>query len=221
MGKGRKQGRDKITFPFHNLIVSTLSSGTQTFFLAPIGNISPRAQTEADAWQHFRVKQFSFRLLPNLSRTQRIAVGLIGGVPDTVPTTVAQVMELLPSVTLENGQIVPTEWVRVPAIDLSGPLPWYKTVAGGADVSEESPAVLAIAGTGTDPYVLEVRGVFEFKVACATANTPMAVNLRRLLREEKLLSVMSRERDILLKILRSGGGEPPVLPPVRNIQTGQ
>jgi hypothetical protein len=94
--------------------------------------------------------------------------------------------------------------VNVSKSDLAGPFPWYKTVVGTADATEESPGLVTIAGTGTDPFVAEFRGVFHFKTSVATANTPMALNLRRRIHEERALGAIIAQKNVLMRILSTG-----------------
>ncbi len=202
--KGRKLGGragDSCTMPFHSLFNFTLVSGNSSFNLGPNSSVSPRSLIEADTWAHFRVKSYSFRLHPSATVRAIQTCGYVGGQQDTNPNTIAQVMELLPSAVLAAGATVPTEWVRVPKSDLAGPLPWYKTIPGTADVTEESPGTVCFTGTSSDVVQLEQRGVFEFKTAVATGNTPLAVAARSKLREERVRIALATERALLLKIL--------------------
>jgi len=206
MGKGRKgvKGKDSCFMPFHFYNRNVFTGGTVAILATP-ATLSTRAGVEADAWAHFRIPKLSFRLHPTGSIAADQACGYVGGVEDTPPSTITQVGELIPSTVLASDTTVPTEWVHVPRSDLAGPFPWYKTVAGAADPIEESPGALIVAGTGTDAFGLEIRGVFEFKTSVATANTPMQRQLHARLREERLVGEVARSRELLLKILGSQG----------------
>jgi hypothetical protein len=132
-----------------------------------------------------------------------MATGFVGGVQDSPPATVAQTMELLSSCIQSSFATVPTEWVRVSKSEMAGPLPWYKTVQGTADSTEESPGQIVITGNGTDSFLVEYRGVFIFKTSLATANTPVALALRQRVREERQRAVQTVERNDLLRVLGS------------------
>jgi hypothetical protein len=147
------------------------------------------------------VKALSFRLLKNATVNGPQVAGFLGGVQDNPPTSVAQLGEVIPSCYLGNLQTVNSEWIRVPKADLAGPFPWYKTIAGSADPTEESPGYIVVVGTGTDTFYVEFRGVFTFKVSLATANTPVALEARRKIREERRLRAIAQEKEVLLKIL--------------------
>ncbi len=187
--------------PFHYVFTQTLVSGAYSFNLQPAN--FPRVGTEADAWAHFRVKKLSFRL----HRTALIngpQMGCyVGAVEDNTVATVASASEVLPSTFLSPVQVAPTEWVHVPKADLAGPFPWYKTISGTADPTEESPGQFAVVGTGTDTFYAEFRGTFEFKVSLATANTPAALKLRAEVREARARKYIESERAILLRVLSS------------------
>lgn len=167
----------------------------------PVGISTTRLPAAADEWAHFRIKNLRFRMHPSGSGVGTQAAGWVGGVQDTPPATVGDVMELLPAVVLSSYVTVPTDWVRVPKTDLAGPLPWYKSIAGGADATEEAPGAIRIVGTSTDTFKIEVCGVFEFKTAVATGNTPVEVELRRKLRAVRLESELLLQRDRLLKVI--------------------
>jgi hypothetical protein len=197
------KGRDSTLIPFHSLFSGSLVSGGVSISASPVG-LSGRAGVEADAWCHFRINSLRFRLLPTSPITGLQVAGFIGGVQDTAPATTADMAEVLSSTIKGVGQTVYSEWVKVTRQELAGPFPWYKSIAGAADPTEESPGTLILRGTGTDTYTLEVRGVFEFKTSVSTANTPAALQLRKRVREERLANLVLAERDILMKIL--GGG---------------
>lgn len=206
MPKGRKssgKGGDSCVFPFHYVLQGTLVSGVSRFSLGPNSSTSPRGLVEADTWAHFRVRSFSFRLLPtaHAAASNDQAVGFLGGIEDTLPGSIANVVELLPSSYLAGRQVVPSDWSRPSKQELAGPFPWYKTIPGTADATEESPGTVAIVGTGSEEFALEMRGIFEFKTAVATANTPLALAARNKLREERVRAAMLNERELLLKIL--------------------
>lgn len=208
--RSSKKANDTCLFPFHTVVsVSTL--GAANFALAPNVSVTPRGATEADSWAHFRVLKFKFRILPqgyNGSAPTNVinaSAGFCGGVQDTLPGSSAQIMELLPSALLPAGQTIPSRWVAVPKEDLAGPLPWYKTVLGTADSMEEAPGQFCIftaqaAGTGGSVFV-EFYGVFQFKTAVATANTPMAILSRKALHEWRVKAADDQEREKLLKLL--------------------
>jgi len=209
---GRKGagGRDSTSIPFHSILNGALVAGGVSVAASPVG-LSARAGTEADAWAHFRIKRLAFRQLPTSPITGIQVCGFIGGVQDTPPANVSDAAELLPSCVKGIGQTVPTEWVRVSSGDLAGPFPWYKSIAGTADSTEESPGTIILRGTGTDTFTIELRGIFEFKTSVATANTPAMVQLRSKVREERLASMTSQERAVLLKILGASGAVTPLL----------
>lgn len=203
MGKKRKGGKggDSCLVPFHLYNRQAMTSGVLTLLATPT-ILSPRAGTEADAWAHFRIKSFKFRLHATGGVSNDMAGGWVGGVQDTPPATVAAVSELIPSCILSGDTTVPTEWVTVPRKDLSGPLPWYKSIAGAADPIEESPGALIVAGAGSDVAGIEYKGVFEFKTSVGTGNTPLQRKLHAQLREEKLAAEISRSRELLLRMLQ-------------------
>jgi len=110
-------------------------------------------------------------------------------------------MELLPACVLGTRQTTPSDWAAPTASELAGPLPWYKTVVGGADSTEEAPGALCVAGTGTDTVIIEQRGVFQFKTSASTSNTPAAVALREQARKQMVEVAVRRERLAILKVL--------------------
>jgi hypothetical protein len=74
-------------------------------------------------------------------------------------------------------------------------------VAGSADTTEETPGSFVLVGTGTEAYNIEFKGVFEFKVAVNSGNTPLALKMRELVRQERIDHLRSVEREAILKIL--------------------
>lgn len=200
MPSGRKGGRgDGAVIPFHISLAGSLAAGAFSFNLNP--SAINRLLIEADAWAHFRVRSFSFRLLPTSPSTVAQAAGFVGGIQDTPPASYLQVSELLPSCVKGVGQTVPTSWVRVSRMDLAGPFPWYKTIPGSADATEEAPGAVIVIGSGTETYNIEMKGKFEFKTSVNSGNTPLSADLRARIREERALLMKQKERETLLKIL--------------------
>lgn len=204
---GRKGGgsRDSATMAFHSCINGTLVSGLTSVGLAP--SSFARVLVEADVWALFRVRKLAFRLLPTSPSTVAQAGGYIGAIQDGPPATFAQIVELLPSCIKGVGQTVPTSWVHISKSELAGPFPWYKTIAGTPDATEESPGTIYVVGTGTETVTVEFKGVFEFKTGVNSANTPLALRLREEMRSERLNLVRERERNTLLRILAPPGLE--------------
>jgi len=199
-GRGRKGNRsDGAVIPFHISLSGSLAAGLFSFNVNP--SAINRLLIEADAWAHFRVRSLSFRMLPTSPITAAHAAGYVGGIQDTPPATYLQVSELIPSTVKGVGQTVPTPWVRVGRADLAGPFPWYKTIPGTADATEEAPGSIIVIGTGTEAYNLELKGKFEFKTSVNSGNTPLSAELRARIREERINAYRVKERDILLKIL--------------------
>lgn len=196
----QRSKNDSCRVPFHTISDLATAAGVLAITANPAG-LSPRALAEADAWSQFRIASLRFRLHPAAAGS--VAAGFAGGLQVTAPGTVTQVGELIPSCSLGAVQVVPTEWVVVGRTELSGPFPWYKTIASaGIDDSEEAPGALYIASAAAiTAFQLEIRGVFEFKVAVATANTPSEVALRAKLREERVMLTREVERRRLLAAL--------------------
>jgi len=197
--------------PFHYYVQTQFTAGAFSSPLTP--GTFPRVGTEADTWAHYRFLSLRFRIHPTGSISTDQVFGFVGGAQDTPPATIATASEVLSSVVLSGDTSVPSEWCNVSRLEISGPLPWYKTIAGTADPTEESPGWLFGAGTGTDALRIEFRGVIEFKVSVATANTPLARQARLQLHEERLIVERVRMRELLLKLLAgpsSGTGTPGV-----------
>jgi len=201
--KGRKSGGggDSCKIPFHYCFNQALVAGVGGTFLSPAA--FPRLAVEADAWAHFRVTRLSLRLHPTSPKTVAQVAGFVGGVQDTTPGTFAAVSELLPSCVNAVGSTHPSEWVHVSRSELAGPFPWYKSVAGTADATEEAPGSFVVIGTGTETFTLEFRGVFEFKTAVATVNTPVALVARQQLHAERVSLERAFARESLLRILNN------------------
>jgi len=172
--------RDGCTVPFHFVQNQALVAGISQTPLSPNAGFGTRSLVAADTWAHFRVKEFRYRLHPAATApTQMQIAGFIGGVQDTPPSSLTNMAELLPVAVLGSRATHPTDWVRPSKAELAGPFPWYKTIVGTADSTEEFPGVLIVAGTGTEGYILEVQGIWEFKTAVSTSNTPENVMARR------------------------------------------
>ncbi len=179
--------RDSQRAVIHAMLTPQLAANAAFVSLNPsaLGAWSTRLADLADSWAHFRVLNFRFRIHRG-SLTGRLTVGFCGGVQDTLPASASAIMELLPATVYESTYTKPSDWVKIAKSELRGPFPWYKSIAGAADATEESPGVFClIGGAAADITTVEVVGEFEFKTAVAPANTPAAVELRRLALTER------------------------------------
>lgn len=211
MAKSSRPGRGPLTerVLFHGWLTGADAATQVLVNLNPTNmNVAPATLTRvpnvADNYAHYRILALKFRLVPS-DAANFIAVGYVGGVQDTPPSTLDQVMELIPSVAQGIGQTVPTNWVKVPRSELAGPLPWYKTILGGADATEESPGILVLVHTTLHVYRVELFIEYEFKVGVAPANTPVALALANELVAARRKAVLEAERARLLRVLSGGG----------------
>jgi len=201
---------DSCLMPFHHIVDLTVTGAAGAISCNPTG-LSSRALSEADNWAHFRLLRFKFRILPQdqppvpgTTDLIRAVAGYCGAVEDTPPATAADIMELLPSTYMPGSQTIPTKWVTVSPKELAGAFPWYKTIPGTADSTEEAPGQLChfdSAAGSTSSYVIEWMGVFEFKTSVSATNTPLAAKLRQVVRDERKRAADEMERKKLQQVL--------------------
>lgn len=192
--------------PFHQVLTGALVAGAAAVNLNPTG-IGGRILTEADSWALFRIRAFKARL-HRTNATVAQVLGFVGGVQDTPPATTGAIMELLPAVYMSPTYTVPTPWAKCSSMQLAGPFPWYKSVPGTQDASEESPGQLVLAGSGTESYVIELVGVIEFKTSIDPGNTPELALLIKKAREERARVAREKERVKLLGALGTPSQKP-------------
>ncbi len=174
-----------------------LPGATASLALNPL-NMGDRASGLSDSYANFRLKSLRFRLHPVAAAA---AAGfLVGSANTTAPTTIATVMEIVPSVYQVAAETVPSNWVVVSKSDCAGPLPWYKTQTTTGN--DEFPGYLVTIGTGAD---VEYYAVLEFKGSVDPANTPAWLEFRRKYREEVVARLANQEKDRLLSILAVKG----------------
>jgi len=220
MSVNKKKLVDSTKVAFHGVLSASLSAGGAAQYQGSPTGFAGRMLAEADAWAHFRLLSLSFRLQNADNTATLMSAGWCGGAQDTLPNTAVAVMELLPSVYYSGLYTRPSDWVQVRKEDLAGPLPWYKTINGTADVTEETPGFLVLFGTVSKVYALEYRALVEFKTAVSTGNTPMQIRLTEIVRREKLLAAREKERDGLLRILGQRGSTV-VVPAAAEVKSSQ
>ncbi len=203
----RRANRDSSVVEFHSTVMGAPGvAGALSYQLSPSGlnTLSTRFGNMADGWAHFRVRKLRFRLLPcSASSTSPKVMGYVGGVQDTLPTTVATVGELIPSCSMigSPNQTVPSQWVSPSKQELAGPLPWYKSVNGTADTTEEAPGYLVLAGSTTETFNFELYITIEFKISVDPANTPVALALRQELFALRRKMAQAKEKESIEKVL--------------------
>jgi len=204
-----KKTSDSTTVVVHQLYMPTGTSNQLP--LNPI-SMGDRATGLSDSYANFRLKSLRFRTQPTGVYG---AVGyLTGSANSTPPTSVLNIMEIVPACVVMSDHTVPGNWVTVPKADLAGPMPWYKTQTTSGN--DEFPGYLVNAGTA---LAIEYFATIEFKGSVDPANTPEFVEFRRKYREEVERRHAFGERDRLLSLLAvkgsettksTGGGMPPV-----------
>lgn len=212
MPRAKSKKGDGMVMPFHILFSNTVTANVAAFSVSPSGlsSFQTRLTTEADSWAKFKLRSLKFRLHPNGTF---YCVAYVPGVQDTNTfASISQAAEVVPSLVMASGAQVPSEWIKVPPGDLQGVFPWYKSIAGGADSTEEAPGQFSIFNltSATGAYLFEARGVIEFAGSVPPANTPEEFALLRALRVKREKEVRDRERAGLLAVL-SGALTSPVL----------
>lgn len=188
--------KDKsIAVAFSNTVAGTAAALTFGCNPAGLGN---RILSMADGYEFYRLTKLEFRLLPSTtsaaaSRASSMTACYLGGVTDTAPSNTQLASECVHHVYLGNSSTVPTEWCHVNRKELAGYNPWYKTVVGSPDPSTEVQGnIFVISPSGTDTYVMQLRGIVQFKGSVPTGSTPMVRQLNEMRREkERLLKILS------------------------------
>lgn len=191
--KGASRGArgDTVSVPFHYASAVGLVSGKSTISVSPNSLLSPRLTSIADDFDEYRFTRLRFRLHPLLSQAGPQALCYMPGIVDT-PPSLAQSSEALSCVIFGQAATTPSAWVTVPAGVLAGMHPWYKTIPGTPEASEELQGNLFLAGTATDALFFEVEGVCQFRAAIATGNTPLDRALASRRREkQRIMSLLS------------------------------
>jgi len=184
---------------FRVITTGAMTGGGFAINLLP-ASMSARLGSEADGFSFYRVKALKFRLHRSAS-TNPGGAAYIAGNPNTPPASILQGSEALTGVYLAAQYTVPSNWATCRRQELAGPLPWYKTVSGTDAVDFEYPGIIAVNGTSTDAFVIEIEGVYEFKDPIATANTPEEVALVRQLRAKRQEAARSAAREGVLRLL--------------------
>jgi len=191
-------------------------ASSSNFSLLSLALFGTRGPALGDQFCHVRFDALRFRLLPTGTAPTALAVmGFLGGVQDISPANLQAISEVIPTACLGTRQTVPSEWCNAKAQDLKGPMPWYKSVAGGADTTEEAPGYVVFVAGATDVLTYEMYVDVTVKTAVATGNTPMELSLHaelralrlekeRLLAREKLVSVL----EVTPPAASGGGGGP-------------
>jgi len=195
--------RDTVSVAFHNLVVAVFTTSGQ-LIVSPNSTLSARLAAIADDFSEYRFKSLEFRLHPDAIATQVCAVTYLPGIVDTPPATLADISQELCVAYQVLGMSIPSEWKRVPAGVLAGMHPWYKTVPGTPEASEEQQGVLCYfeSSGGQSAEYIEIRGVCEFRGAVAAGNTPL----------DRALATRRREKARIMGLLAadtSSGAAPP------------
>lgn len=195
--------RDGAIVPFSAFITGLVGASGNQINANPTGITGP-ILIEADTWCLFRLRSLRFRLhrLP-ATVTPMVACYTVT-IQDTPPATNASCVNVIPHVILTPTATEPSEWCVVSVQDLAGPFPYYKSIPGTADVTEEVPGQICISGAAADTFQLEVEGVMQFKGMVSAGNTPEELQLRKALRDLRIRREVELARQSLLRVLAPG-----------------
>jgi len=198
-----------ISVPFKTLKIGSIVT-VFSILVSPV--LSSRILEQADTFELYRVTRLRFRLHADAQTGGTAMVACyVPGVTDTPPSTVAVAAESLESVVQAGSATMPSKWCNVSRGALASYGGWYKTIPGTPATSEEIQGTIFVVPTGTQTYVLEVEGIFEFKAPVDPAATPAIRRAKQLAAEFQRLQVVCRDGPFALKSLTSP--EPsPLLP---------
>ncbi len=184
--------------PFHAAYQSTLAAGVSSFNLSPSLIVHTGIASIADAFELYRVTKLSYRLVRTATLTGSQSAAFYPDITDTPPNTLDQNGENINSTLLGLNHTVPSDWVTINPSSMTA-AKWYKTIQGTMDSWDEIQGIIYVTGSGTDAFLLEVRGLYEFKGQADPGNTPEMREKRRLARLEfqrtKLLSILASKPD--------------------------
>ncbi len=182
---------------FHANYLGTLAAGVGSFNLSPSLIPHTAIASMADAFELYRVTKLSWRLHRVSSTNQSAA--FYPDITDTPPNTLDQAGENITASLLSSSQTVPSDWSTVNPSSMTA-LKWFKTIQGTMDSFDEIQGIIYVTGSTTESFLLEVKGVYEFKGQADPGNTPE-------MREKRRLARLDRQRQLLLNIL-SAKAEP-------------
>lgn len=189
-------GRDTVAVPFR--YYSSVSAGNVTINVSPNATFSPRLTAIADDFDEYRISSLRFRLHQGLAATAAaMTAAFLPGIVDTPPAGDGNRIEILNSILISAARTTPSEWSQVPKGVLAGMHPWYKTVVGTPEASEELQGILTYNSNAVSS-LLEWEGVCEFRAAVAAANTPL----------ERALAARKREKKRIMAVLATDDSAP-------------
>jgi len=184
------RSRDTVRVPFHALLNNGFTASAQ---LPLTPTLTPRLTAIADDFDEFRFEKLRFRVRDVAAAAGTQVCAYLPGIVDTPPVNLAQIGEILNCVLIAPGETVASQWSDVPKGVLAGMHPWYKSVAGTPEASEEQQGVICLVETSAaSTFVfIEVEGICAFRAAVNAGNTPM----------ERALAARKRERARILSLI--------------------
>jgi hypothetical protein len=186
--------------PFHYMNTSA-AVGNQIITAVSCNTaFSSRVTLEGDIYQFWRCRELEYRLHPSSdggTGRNATALAFYPGIVDTAPATLPDISENVHVTYSSQFSTVPSQWVRIPHKSLRGEFPWYKTIAGSQDISEEVLGFLcAWSSNATGLVTFEWRGIIEFKDPVDDSNTPLLREARRKARElrRKAIDMVARRK---------------------------
>lgn len=191
MGKKKGSLGRAVRVPFRCLLTTASVTSVQ-FNLDP--TLSLRLNTIQDGWLQFRYTRLRVTMEAT-STGANLAACYVPNGEVTKPTTIATVMEVIPSCIVTKENTVSRSFV-VPRSVLRGQLNWYD--ANGGTSIASSQGIICLAADVAAIMQVVVDGVCEFQGAAAPANTPRIEALEAALHAERQLAIRERRRLALL-----------------------
>ncbi len=188
MHKRGSGNSESVKIYFGIVVTSTLTAGRYSQSLRPTASVSDRIGAIADVFALYRLNKLRFRLHPAATTIMMCA---LPNYVDTAPNGFSQMSETKAKAYISSVYSVPTKWVNVDLAVIRGALPWYKTVAGAPDDWDEIACTLYLTNqagtTGTEGFVYELEGEYEFRDPIDPGNTPKLIEARAQRRREEIL----------------------------------
>lgn len=165
---------------------STLKSNTGAISLGiNPANLGTRVAALADLYEMYRVVRLRVRFHPPATpRTGDGAICYVPGVTDTAPSSYINICETQSHLVFAKAMIQPSRWLELSKATLSSYETWYKTIVGTPDPAQEVQGNLYYnASAASDPTLIEMEGVIEFRAPAEAGATP-AMRRAKLLRDE-------------------------------------
>lgn len=171
--KSAKTGGKRVEVVSGSLLIVILNAATSGSFSIQASNASfVRLAEIANTFSLYRFTKLNIKFMDESATRNTVVLGYYPTIADTPPTTISAISSVENSAVNFASQTTPSKISVSRSFLLSGPIPWYKTVAGAAEDSFEIQGTIVGASSASSTCRMWIDYTCELTSWMPIGSTP-------------------------------------------------